>query len=118
MSRSILSHSGSTTDSSSEESLSHTHSNDGSTAGSHTASHTMMPLDSDQNTPLRLLRRIFRWFDWVLLAFSDWAVEWTPFTLVTTYYIVSTAIFVMCSVQAIKILYFFFSKPVTVRRNS
>ncbi|KAF2717268.1 glycosyltransferase family 2 protein [Polychaeton citri CBS 116435] len=42
------------------------------------------------------------------LKFSDWLIEWTPFTLVLGYYVVTTAIFVMCSETAIKVFYYFF----------
>lgn len=42
------------------------------------------------------------------LAFSDWIIEWTPFFLVVTYFIVTTAIFVMCNEDAIKVFYFFY----------
>jgi cellulose synthase/poly-beta-1,6-N-acetylglucosamine synthase-like glycosyltransferase len=42
------------------------------------------------------------------MAASDWLLEWTPFILVTTYFIVSTAIFVLCNAQTIKVFYFFY----------
>jgi hypothetical protein len=41
-----------------------------------------------------------------LLRFSDWVIEWTPFVLVVTYFIVSTAIYVFCSAGYIKVFYF------------
>jgi cellulose synthase/poly-beta-1,6-N-acetylglucosamine synthase-like glycosyltransferase len=43
-----------------------------------------------------------------IMAASDWLLEWTPFILVTTYFIVSTAIFVLCNAQTIKVFYFFY----------
>lgn len=42
------------------------------------------------------------------MAFSDWLSEWTPVVLVICYWIVCTAIFVMCSTQAIKVFYYFY----------
>ena len=42
------------------------------------------------------------------LAFSDWIIEWTPFLLVSSYYIVTTAIFCMCNENAISVFYFFY----------
>ncbi|KAK4994224.1 hypothetical protein LTR66_005694 [Elasticomyces elasticus] len=44
----------------------------------------------------------------LLLRFSDLVIDWTPFTLVVTYYIVCTAIYTSCSEQYIKVFYFFF----------
>jgi hypothetical protein len=41
-------------------------------------------------------------------TFSDWLMEWTPFCLVVSYFIVVTAIFVMCSTTAITIFYYFY----------
>ena len=62
--------------------------------------------------PLRLsrtsnLNRLPRSLKEASLAFSDWLISWTPFTLVVTFFIVSTAIFVMCNEAAIKVFYFF-----------
>ena len=42
------------------------------------------------------------------LTFSDWLMAWTPFCLVVSYFVVVTAIFVMCSSQAITIFYYFY----------
>ena len=42
------------------------------------------------------------------LAFSDWILEWTPFFLVSTYFIVSTAIFCLVNQATIKVFYFFY----------
>ena len=55
-----------------------------------------------------LFKRIFHTFRWASLTFSDWLIAWTPFCLVVTFYIVSTAIFVMSNEEAIKVFYFFF----------
>ena len=105
---SVLPHcSNRTSQASLDESLSHIRSDTGSIAGSHTSSNSIL-------LSLRLPKHSLKSFHSLLLAFSDWTVEWTPFTLVVTYYIVSTAIFVMCSAQAIKIIYFFLSKPAVV----
>ena len=41
-------------------------------------------------------------------AFSDWLMEWTPFCLVVSYFVVCTAIFVMCSTKAITVFYYFY----------
>jgi hypothetical protein len=41
-------------------------------------------------------------------TFSDWLMEWTPFCLVVSYFIVVTAIFVMCSTTAITIFYYLY----------
>lgn len=52
----------------------------------------------------RALRRAkSAWF-----AFSDWLMEWTPFCLVVSYFVVCTAIFVMCSTKAITVFYYFY----------
>lgn len=40
--------------------------------------------------------------------FSDWLMAWTPFCLVVSYFIVCTAIFVMCSTTAITVFYYFY----------
>lgn len=42
------------------------------------------------------------------LAFSDWLLDTTPFFLVSTYYIVTTAIFCLSNQEAIRVFYFFF----------
>jgi len=42
------------------------------------------------------------------LAFSDWLMAWTPCCLVVSYFIVCTAIFVMCSTTAITVFYYFY----------
>lgn len=42
------------------------------------------------------------------LAFSDWLLDTTPFFLVSTYFVVTTAIFCFCNEEAIKIFYFFY----------
>ncbi|KAJ9646314.1 hypothetical protein H2199_002363 [Coniosporium tulheliwenetii] len=44
----------------------------------------------------------------LLLEFSNWVIDWTPFILVITYYIVSTAIYTACSERYIKVFYFFY----------
>lgn len=41
-------------------------------------------------------------------ALSDWILDWTPFVLVVTYFIVTTAIFVLCNEGTIKVFYFFY----------
>lgn len=41
-------------------------------------------------------------------TFSDWLMAWTPCCLVVSYFIVCTAIFVMCSTQAITVFYYFY----------
>ncbi|CAK3870658.1 glycosyltransferase family 2 [Lecanosticta acicola] len=41
-------------------------------------------------------------------AFSDWILDWTPFCMVFTYFVVTTAIFCMCNAAAIKVFYFFY----------
>jgi hypothetical protein len=41
-------------------------------------------------------------------TFSDWLMAWTPFCLVVSYFIVVTAIFVMCSTTAITVFYYFY----------
>ena len=40
--------------------------------------------------------------------FSEWVIDWTPFTLFVAYYATSTAIFCFCPAEYIKIFYFFF----------
>lgn len=42
------------------------------------------------------------------MFFSDWLLDWTPFIMVFTYFVVSTAIFCMCNAEAIKVFYFFY----------
>jgi len=42
------------------------------------------------------------------LRFSDWLMAWTPCCLVVSYFIVCTAIFVMCSTTAITVFYYFY----------
>ncbi|KAI5363344.1 Putative glycosyltransferase 2, nucleotide-diphospho-sugar transferase [Septoria linicola] len=42
------------------------------------------------------------------LAFSDWLLDTTPFFLVSTYFVVTTAIFCFCNESAIKVFYFFY----------
>jgi len=55
-----------------------------------------------------LFKRLYHSFRSSSLAFSDFLIAWTPFLLVVTFYIVSTAIFVMSNEEAIKVFYFFF----------
>jgi hypothetical protein len=42
------------------------------------------------------------------LAASDWLMAWTPCCLVVSYFVVCTAIFVMCSTRAITVFYYFY----------
>ncbi|KAF2862311.1 glycosyltransferase family 2 protein [Piedraia hortae CBS 480.64] len=42
------------------------------------------------------------------MRFSDWLTEWTPVILVTSYWVVCTAIFVMCNEPAIRFFYYFY----------
>jgi hypothetical protein len=42
------------------------------------------------------------------LRISDLLIEWTPCILVVCYWIVTTAIFVMCSSRAIEVFYYFY----------
>ena len=109
-STSFLSHSGRTPQLSSNESLPQTGSNVNSIAGSHPSSHSIQLSDSDRYLSLHSLRNVLNLLRSASLAFSNWTVEWTPFILVVTYYIVSVAIFVMCTAEAIKVLYFFYSR--------
>lgn len=55
-----------------------------------------------------LWRRAARSIRAAWLKFSDWCIEWTPFMLVACYWPTVTAIFVMCSSQAIQVLYYFY----------
>ncbi|EME41038.1 glycosyltransferase family 2 protein [Dothistroma septosporum NZE10] len=41
------------------------------------------------------------------MAFSDWILDWTPFALVFTYYVVAVAIFCLVNQGTIKVFYFF-----------
>ncbi len=59
---------------------------------------------SHLTSPARLLIA----FKECLVGLSNWITDWTPFILVTTYYIVSTAIYVFCSYQQIQVFYFFY----------
>ena len=106
MSRSVLSEPGSI-----EEWLSQTRqspSDAGSIASSHSAWHSTLLPEAHAFSAVTSLKHIVKPLQAALLVFSDWTVKWTPFTLVVTYYIVSTAIFVMCSAEAVKVFYFFF----------
>ncbi|WPH01946.1 hypothetical protein R9X50_00480000 [Acrodontium crateriforme] len=53
------------------------------------------------------LHRFMRWIKLQSLQMSDFIISWTPMILVVTFYIVATAIFVMCNATAIKVFYFF-----------
>ena len=55
-----------------------------------------------------LSRRALRLVRDYWLALSNWLIEWTPLMLVACYWVVCTAIFVMCSSQAIEVFYFFY----------
>lgn len=55
-----------------------------------------------------LARRALRSVKSTWLTISDWLTEWTPWILVISYWIVCTAIFVMCSEQAIEVFYYFY----------
>ena len=55
-----------------------------------------------------LLKRIFNTVINAWYTFSDWLMAWTPFCLVVSYFIVCTAIFVMCSTTAITVFYYFY----------
>lgn len=55
-----------------------------------------------------LLKRAARGTKSAWLAFSDKLMEWTPFCLVISYFFVCTAIFVMCSTEAITVFYYFY----------
>jgi cellulose synthase/poly-beta-1,6-N-acetylglucosamine synthase-like glycosyltransferase len=59
-------------------------------------------------SPLAAIKRPFDALQGFMLRFSEWLIDWTPFTLVTTYYIVSTAIYVFCSYRQITVFYFFY----------
>lgn len=54
------------------------------------------------------MRRTFRSIRAHWLAFSDWLIGWTPLILVACYWAVCTAIFCMCSDQAVEVFYFFY----------
>ncbi|ERF73967.1 hypothetical protein EPUS_05391 [Endocarpon pusillum Z07020] len=54
------------------------------------------------------IKRSFSALDRLMSRFSNWLIDWTPVTLVVTYYIVSTAIYVFCSYQQITVFYFFY----------
>ncbi|WPH03547.1 Hypothetical protein R9X50_00642700 [Acrodontium crateriforme] len=58
--------------------------------------------------PAPLWKRGLRSMIYHWLAFSDWLIEWTPFVLVVSYWIVCTAIFVMCNTTAIAVFYYFY----------
>jgi hypothetical protein len=55
-----------------------------------------------------MLRQIFNSIVTAWYTFSDWLMAWTPFCLVVSYFIVVTAIFVMCSTTAITVFYYFY----------
>jgi hypothetical protein len=55
-----------------------------------------------------MLRQIFNSIVTAWYTFSDWLMAWTPFCLVFSYFIVVTAIFVMCSTTAITVFYYFY----------
>lgn len=63
---------------------------------------------SSDTSPFAAIKRPLGAFDDLMFRFSKWLIDWTPFTLVTTYYIVSTAIYVFCSHQQITVFYFFY----------
>lgn len=51
-------------------------------------------------------RRMIRSCSFGTEYLSNWLFDWTPFILVTTYYIACTALYTAASEQAIKIFYF------------
>jgi hypothetical protein len=53
-------------------------------------------------------KRMFNAIVTAWFTFSDWLMAWTPFCLVVSYFIVCTAIFVMCSTTAITVFYYFY----------
>ena len=54
------------------------------------------------------LRRLLLSLRGLVSSFSAWLFDWTPFVLVVTYYIASTAVYTSASEQAIKVFYFFY----------
>ena len=59
-------------------------------------------------TKVPLFNRAIRKAKSAWFTFSDKLMEWTPFCLVVAYFVVCTAIFVMCSTRAITVFYYFY----------
>ena len=54
------------------------------------------------------ISRIIRATRSAVSRFSEWLIDWTPFTLFIAYYATSTAIFCFCPPDVLKPLYYFF----------
>ena len=61
-----------------------------------------------KTTRVPLFIRAIRTAKSAWFTFSDKLMEWTPFCLVVSYFVVCTAIFVMCSTRAITVFYYFY----------
>ncbi|KAF2772414.1 hypothetical protein EJ03DRAFT_266780 [Teratosphaeria nubilosa] len=61
-----------------------------------------------QESKASIPRRLIRFINTQWLKVSDWLIDWTPVCLVVSYWIVCTAIFVMCSSLAIEVFYYFY----------
>jgi hypothetical protein len=69
---------------------------------------TSSTVSSINKTKGSIFRRAARGAKSAWLTFSDKLMEWTPLCLVVSYFFVCTAIFVMCSTEAITVLYYFY----------
>jgi len=65
-------------------------------------------ISSITTTKIPLVKRAAHTAKSAWFTFSDWLMEWTPFCLVVSYFVVCTAIFVMCSTRAITVFYYFY----------
>jgi hypothetical protein len=90
----------------SESTIASTHSSPCTTLVQNPSVHSSLSsvTNSKASLPKRAAHRAkSAWF-----TFSDWLMEWTPFCLVVSYFVVCTAIFVMCSTEAITVFYYFY----------
>lgn len=73
----------------------------GATASSH-------EMPSPQYPSSSLLRRLTLGIRGLIAGFSAWLFDWTPFVLVFTYYVASTAVYTSATEGTIKVFYFFY----------
>jgi hypothetical protein len=90
----------------SESSIASTHSFPYTTFVQNPSIHSSLPSVTKSKAPLHKRAAYSAKSAWFTL--SDWLMEWTPFCLVVSYFVVCTAIFVMCSTEAITVFYYFY----------
>lgn len=67
---------------------------------------TSVEMPTPQMTTSSSLRRLSMGIQNLMARLSEWLFDWTPFVLVSTYYIASTAVYTSATEGTIKVFYF------------